>query len=79
MKLVKRVARAMVNNCDRVDSKCPTSTGNTCRSLHRMCGSGRSVFYETENLESLDKLIEPPEVDVDTAEDIGVDDAIIEL
>ncbi|MFH1529697.1 MAG: biosynthetic peptidoglycan transglycosylase [Pseudomonadota bacterium] len=79
LKLVKQVTRAMVNNCDRVDAKCPTSTGNTCRALHRMCGSGRSVFYEAENLQSLDKLIEPPEVDVDTAVDIGVDDAVIEL
>lgn len=79
LKLVKRVTRAMVNNCDRVDSKCPTSTGHTCSALHRMCGSGRSVFYEAENLQSLDKLIEPPELEVDTAVDVGVDDAIIEL
>jgi hypothetical protein len=79
LKLVKRVTRAMVNNCDRVDSKCPLSTGHTCAGLHRMCGSGRSVFYEAENLQSLDKLIEPPEVDVDTAVDVGVDDAVIEL
>jgi len=78
LKLVKRVTRAMVSNCDRVDSKCPTSTGDTCRSLHRMCRSGRSVFYEAENLLSLDKLIEPPEVDVDTAVDDGMD-AVIEL
>jgi len=78
LKLVKRVCRAMVNNCDRVDSKCPVSTGGTCRALHRMCGSGRSVFYEAEHLTSLDKLIEPPEVDADTADGLP-DDAIIDL
>ena len=77
LKLVKRVNRAMVNNCDRVDSKCPVSTGGTCQALHRMCGSGRSVFYEAEHLTSLDKLIEPPELDADTA---GVpDDAVIDF
>ncbi|MBM4372599.1 MAG: transglycosylase domain-containing protein, partial [Deltaproteobacteria bacterium] len=69
LRLVKRVVRAMVNNCDKVDSKCPSSTGATCQALQRMCSSNRSVFWEAENLTSLDKVFEPAPPSDDTAVD----------
>lgn len=59
LKIVKRIVRAMVNNCQKLDGKCPGDI-QYCRVLAATCANS-SELVRADNLKSLDELFRPRE------------------
>ena len=58
MKIVKRIVKAMVNNCSKIESKCPREEP-FCRVLWTACrGHGRELV-PAEHLKELDEIFRP--------------------
>ncbi len=59
LKIVKRIVRAMVNNCQKLDGKCPADVPY-CRVLANTCANNFELV-KADNLKSLDELFRPRE------------------
>jgi hypothetical protein len=59
LKIVKRIVRAMVNNCQRLDGKCPSDIPY-CRVLAATCANNAELV-KADNLKTLDDLFRPRE------------------
>jgi hypothetical protein len=59
-KLVKRIVRAMVNNCHKLDSKCPMQL-DYCRILAATCRDPGRELIAADNVTNLDELFRPVE------------------
>lgn len=55
--LTRRIGRFMNTNCERVDVKCPANAAEMCRRIAKICDGDSSVFYELDNLKTLDSII----------------------
>lgn len=58
LKIVKRIVRAMVNNCQKIDSKCPTEQPY-CRIMEATCRDPGREFIAADNLKELDEIFAP--------------------
>ena len=58
LKIVKRIVRAMINNCSQVESKCPAQVPY-CSVLYSACRDPGRELGGAEVLESLDDLFRP--------------------
>jgi membrane carboxypeptidase/penicillin-binding protein PbpC len=59
-KLVHRIVRAMVNNCQKLGSKCP-SQEQYCRIMELTCKDPGRELVEADNVKNLDDLFVTPE------------------
>ena len=60
-KLVKRIVRAMVNNCQNMNSKCPT-TKDYCRILAATCRDPGRELIAADNVTDLDEIFRPRDI-----------------
>ena len=60
LKIVKRIGKAMVNNCSMIDSKCPSRV-EFCRIMLGTCRDPGKELRELEHLQDLDDIFRPEE------------------
>lgn len=58
LKVVRRIVKAMINNCNAVQTKCPSEV-SFCRVMETSCTVSRRELGIAENLKSLDVLFRP--------------------
>jgi len=58
LKIVKRIVRAMVNNCHKIDSKCPSEQAY-CRIMAATCRDPGRELIAADNLKELDAIFVP--------------------
>ena len=70
-KLVKRIVRAMVNNCHNVSSKCPASK-EYCRIMAATCRDPGRELIAADNVTDLDEIFRPRDIpEIDPVLDLG--------
>lgn len=57
LKLVRRVVKAMVENCSAVERKCPARIP-FCAYLARLCVDSRTEFYPADHIKQLDEIFQ---------------------
>jgi hypothetical protein len=71
-KLVKRIVRAMVNNCHNISSKCPISK-DYCRIMASTCRDPGRELTAADNVTDLDDIFRPQDIpDVNPGPDPGM-------
>jgi len=60
-KLVKRIVRAMVNNCHNINSKCPMSK-EYCRIMESTCRDPGRELTSADNVIDLDEIFRPQDI-----------------
>ncbi len=63
-KLVKRIVRAMVNNCQQLRSKCPSSV-DYCQVLQATCNDPGRELIAADNVTDLDEIFRPRDLPVE--------------